>query len=321
MINYFISFLLRMLKDQRGEAGEDLEADDQDGASDDTDDDDADKDEEDTGVVTLDLGDDADELPGDDDDKDAEGAGDDSEGKPDAKSLSDQLVKLNEDIATGTTKFDDLQKEITEANATLHNLRKEKKTVKPGEEETATFTDEQLKQILGEHEGDTAVMFQVIKQLAKQETSGVKKEAVDATAIAAKQKEFNEFLHERWPDLKESGSEGRADVDKAKEILGVEDHPYGDVFGMGFLMLNQLPKIIEEAKKIGSEEALKGNAEGARKKSIKSNALAGKGKKAGAETVISADQKEAEKALGFKTDGQRKLYRKLLKNAAITVEV
>lgn len=318
MIDYFISFLLRMLKDQRGEAGTELEAEDEGVDADSEDEESADDDDEN---VTLDLGDE-DEESGDE----AEPTGDKPETKPDVEDLSAKLTQLDKDIAEKAEKFSGLEKAITEANATLHKLRQEKKSVKSeADEEEAVFTDEQLKQILDEHEDDKAVLFQVVKQLAKQQVKGVKQEAVNATEVAAKQKEFNTILTQRWPQLDEPGSELRGEVDKAKEILGLEDHPYGDWIGASTLILNQLDAIRENAKEEGRQEVLKGKAENARKKSVKSNALAGKGRKTDADTgTISKSQLEAEKALGFTTDAQKKLYRKLIKpgkNAAITVEV
>ncbi len=314
MINYFISFLLRMLKDQRGEAGPDLDveepgADDEPGEEEPPDDDD----------VILDLGDEPE--PGEDE---PEEPGDKPEDKPDADDLSSKLEKLETDITDRTKKMADLDVAITEANRKLHGIRQEKGAEKKGEgEEDATFTKAQLVQILEEHKDEPEVMLRIVEQKVKQAVKGVKDETINATEVAAKSKEFNDVLNERYPELKDAGSALRAEVDGSKAILGMEDHPYGDYIGMAGLVLNQLPNLIKQAHEAGKQEALKDKGDKHRKAAIKSSSLSSPGKiKTGTEATVTEDMAAVEKMLGLKTPAQKKLYRQLVaKQKVLTVEV
>lgn len=317
MISYFISFLLRMLKDQRGEAGEDLDVEDPDKDDESGDDKSGDDDDD----VILDLGDDD---AGDDDAEDDKSGDDDSKDKPDADDLSSKLEKLETDITDRTKKMADLDVAITEANRKLHGIRQEKGAEKKGEpEEEATFTNAQLVQILEEHKDEPEVMLRIVEQKVKQAVKGVKDETLDATKVEAQAKEMNGILNERYPELKDAGSELRANVDESKAILGMEDHPYGDFLGMAGIVLHQLPNLMKQAHEAGKQEALKGKGEEHRKAAIQSTSLAGSGKgKPGTEATVTKDMADVEKMLNLKTPAQKKLYRQLVaKQKVLSVEV
>ncbi len=95
MINYFISFLLRILKDQRGEAGEDLDVEEPG-----TEEEPGGEEPPDGDDVTLDLGDEYE--PGEAEPEEDEPGKDKPEDKPDADDLSSKLEKLETDIADRT---------------------------------------------------------------------------------------------------------------------------------------------------------------------------------------------------------------------------
>lgn len=260
------------------------------------------------------VDDDSDESGGDDAEDDAEDDGQADEG-------------MDKRVADLEAASKDRESHISDLNKALYGYRQEIKKLKSGEgkEDEPSFTDAQITKILDEHKDDPAVLLQVVKQVAKQQTAGVKEDAISAQEVAQTQTQVNGFLHQNWPKLQDESSAEFGQLQQAKGFMKLDDHPYGDFLSMGALMLQKMPEMIEDAKKEARETALKDRTEVARKDKIKKTKLSGKGKKAASQVTITDDIKATAKAIGIKGDKQIALYAKMLKSAnkgqnAMTVE-
>ena len=224
------------------------------------------------------------------------------------KELEDKFKALETDVKAKSNKIADL-------NKALHSERQAKKVKKEDTEETETFTDTQLMGILKEHQGEPDILFNVMKQMVKQSGKDVEKKAGDAAKIAQQQQLFDSKLSQAYPDLNTEGSELRSNVDTVKDTLGISDHPFGDLFAMGTLIMNNLSNFQKDAYEQGKKEALGEKAEETRKKTVKKNAFTPTGKGSGKSDKISLtkEQLETAKGLGLTSEKQQKLYASMLR--------
>ena len=290
--------LFRRLKDQRGEAVPDEEEDGETG---------------DSGLEkeTEEIEEDDFELDlGDEDQKDLPEKEEEEEEPLDDKykELEDKFKTLETDIKAKSNKIADL-------NKALHSERQAKKAKKEDTEETESFTDTQLMGILKEHQGEPDIIFNVMKQMVKQSGKDVEKKAGDAAKIAQQQQVFDSKLSQAYPDLNAEGSELRSNVDAVKDTLGISDHPFGDLFAMGTLIMNNLTNFQNDAYEKGKKEALGEKTEETRKKTVKKNAFTPTGKGGGKDDKISLtkEQIETAKGLGLTSESQKKLYASMLR--------
>jgi hypothetical protein len=132
-----------------------------------------------------------------------------------------------------------------------------------------------LAKLLGDAstDGDANVQLNVLKYLAQRVSKGEVKEAVNAAEMSRKADDFTKQLAERFPDIANPTSDMRADIDRTKELLGIVDHPYGDMFATGFRLFENMPDLIDSAYEAGKEETLKGTADEKRKEQIKEKSL------------------------------------------------
>ncbi len=301
MFNNFITFLLKMWNDQRGEAGEELEELEEDLESG------GEKppEEEEEGFV-LEVDDPEEDDP-------------DDEAKAKAKA-AEKAAEKDEDI---TKKFSDLEtrlserdSHVTDLNKAIHGLRKELKETKAEKMESGetVFTDSQLVSLLEEHKDDAPTLLQVVKHVAKQSAKGAEKGAIDQAAMSGTKKELDGFLSTTYPDLSTDGSEIRVVVDQTKDRLGLSDHPYGDFLGTGAMLLQNIESFTAQAREEGKQEALKEVADGKRKEDIKKKlpASPGGGKKKGSD-VISSDVLKTAKQMGL-NKAQTKIYAQMRAN-------
>jgi len=248
----------------------------------------------------------------------------DEEDKPD----EDEEEKSSEEAV----KFEDLQKQFTEQSETLktlneqllerdkeinriaYQLRTTKKETKT--EEPAEFTDAQLQGLLEEHKEDPAAMLQIMKLVTQQAVKKGSQETLDTVEISNTKKEMDSFLNKTYPDLAEESSDFRRDVDNTKSYLGMNDHPYGDFFAVGTMVLNNLEDIIKHAREEGKNEALKGTAEGKRKQSINANSLSAVTGKKTTSTVASSRYHETAKKLGLSPAATKKYVSNMAKKDA-----
>lgn len=318
MWKFIIKHFLKMMRDQRGEVGLDI---------------DNGKDAKDSGAsaddallnlirseVDIDLGDDkqgADaEVPGDEGNEDK---GDKkADGKKDGEAPETETDKKLKEYERKLARLEEDKGNLKKA---LHEARQERKSKKKEEDDGETvLTDQQVLAILEEHKDDPKVMLNAIKYLAKQEAKGIKKDTLNESEIRAKKADIDKFLAQRYPQLNEEGSDVRVGVDKAKEALNLADHPFADYLAVGAGVLNQLPDICKHWFEEGKKAALDGKADEARKQQIKDgNLTPGKGNKdfdkGKGDTGLTPQQLETAKRLGFTTKAQLKLYKdQILRN-------
>jgi hypothetical protein len=221
--------------------------------------------------------------------------------------------------------IDELTSNIKNLNAGAYKMRKalEAKDT-TDKDEDGKFTDTQLLGMLREHKDDDAVQLQIMKHVSEESSKKIEAKVVDAAEIAATKKQVDSFITKNWPEINEEGSDLRKDVDEAKKMLRIEDHPYSDYLGIAAALVTNLPDMITAAEERGKSAKIKDKNETNRKQSIKDNKLSNKGKKTGAEVKLPAQAQETAKQLGL-TKSQIKIYKQMLGpekgKQPITVEV
>ena len=290
----FIAFLLRKLFCQLGEVGLDIEPD-------------ADLEEE---IEDEDVEDEDENIFITPDEEEEKPDGDEKKISPETEAT---IESLRNDIKTQSTEMDtlksDFEKLTKDRNTLAYQLRTNKKEEKPTEEET--FSDTQLMGLLEEHKDDPAATLQIIKLVASQAVKGNKKETLDAVEISQTKKELDLFISTTYPDFLDETGPIRERVNKMKSKLGIEDHPYGDWFGMASFVLTNIEQIEKQAFEKGQKTALGKSADDNRKKDIKTKGLAPAKKKAGESTVLSSRVSKVIKQMDM-TPGQAKVYQKLM---------
>lgn len=315
LFEFFKSFFLKILKDQRGEVGAgiapDDSGDDDDPAQDPTDQPDDDDDLDD---VVLDIDG---NIDSDDDDDDIED--DDKKDTKDKKPPADKGDKDANKDKKDAPSVEDLQKQLKQKedhiknlNRALHESRSKKKAGKD-KQEGEPLSQEQLVAILHEHKDDPATLLNIVEYVASQAASGAKKDAINETEIAQKVKEVNTILLEEFPDLSDESSMMRTNVDETKRYFNVESHPFGDLFGTAVNVLYNLKDIVQAAEERGKEAALKEKADHKRKKSANDTNLAPKGKGKGSlsPSTLSSRHVAVAKQMGM-TPSQAKIYATLV---------
>jgi len=250
-----------------------------------------------------------------DEDEENEEESEEEEDDTDYKELSGKQGKT----------IDELTANIKNLNAGAYKMRKalEAKDTKDGDEDSK-FTDAQLLGMMNEHKDDPAVMLQIMKHISKESGKKSEENAVDAAEIATTKKQVDSFITKNWPEINEDGSDLRRDVDEAKKMLRIEDHPYSDYLGIAAALVTNLPDMIAAAEERGKSAKIKDKNETNRKQGIKDNKLSSKGKKKGAEVKLPAQAQATAKQLGL-TKSQVKIYKQMLGTdkgkQPITVEV
>jgi len=293
-MKHFIAFLLRKLLCQRGEVAEDIEPDA------DLEQEVEDEDVEDEDENMFSIPDEEDEPDGDEKKKDP------PETEATIESLRKDIESQSTEMGTLKSEFEKLQKD---RNALAYQLRTTKKEAKPTEEET--FSDTQLIGLLEEHKDDPAATLQIMKLVANQTAKGNKKETLNAVEISQTKKELDSFITKTYPALSDETGPLREGVNKMKSKLGIEDHPYGDWFGMASFVLTNIEQIEKQAFEKGQKTALGKSADDNRKKDIKKKGLTPPKKKAGESTVLSSRVSKVIKQMDM-TPGQAKVYQKLM---------
>ncbi|MCK4240810.1 MAG: hypothetical protein KAX30_04245 [Candidatus Atribacteria bacterium] len=302
----FLKYLWLLLKDQRGAVGDDPPPDDppQDDKivdDDDSSDDDVDDDIK-IDIKDKDKKDDKDKL-----DADA------------VKELQGQVKEFGKDKKSWEEKIDKLEEDKKNLNTALHQARQDKKTIKT--DEAAPLTRSQLKQILEDNPSDVEAQFNVLEYLAEQKAKGVTSEAINATEVNRKKGELDNFLVERYPDIKKPDSDIRKEVDETKTVLGLNKHPYGDYFAIAARVLDELPDLLKKAYEDGKSGKSKKDIEDARTDAIKKGKLPPSKKDSSKDTEsLTKEQDETFTQMGL-TDSQKKIAKKLVAKKIRTVSV
>jgi len=299
-MNRFLSWVIQLLRDQRGEAGAD--------PADDPSDKDDKVDQDNIGDEDLDIDD---ELFIDLDEKEDE---EDAE----AKKVADEVKAKASDQETKNlrSEVEALKEKEKEWKRDMFQARKERegKAGLETDKDAKPLTDAQLTKLLGDakNEGDTQVELNVLKYLAQQISKGEVKEAVTAAEMTRKADDFTKLLEGKFPDIANPTSDMRVDVDKTKEELGIADHPYGDIFAVGFRLFQDMDELLEASYEAGKEDRLKGTADEKRKQDIKAKELPSSKRSPYKKTFgLSASQIETATQMGL-TQDQLPAYTKLV---------
>ena len=288
-----ISFLLRPLMNERGEAGID-------------DDDPGDEIELDEDDVQIGI-DDPDESEDQTTEDEDEGEEEEEEEDDETEKRKAELEKIKEEAQ--------YWKEQKEKNRSLYFAEKNRKGKKAEDDDTGDveFSDEQLLGMLEAHKEDNVVLLQIMKQVGKQAAKKGEKNAINAAEMASQKKQLDSYLSENWPEINDESSEIYGDVQKAKELLHLEDHPMADFLAAGSVVFMNMKEMIKQAEERGKKANLKDASDNNRKKSIKNKKLSPKGKENTATVQLSSSAQETAKMLGFNKD-KRKLaiYKKMI---------
>ncbi len=308
-----LTSILELLRDERGAVG------DYDSADDTLDKDDKEDQDGDTGDENLDPDD---ELLINLDDK----KGDDEVDAEAKKKADEKKAKASEDeTKTLRSEVETLKEKEKEWKRREYQARKDREA-KAGadtDKDEKPLTDAQLAKLLGDasNEGDEKVQLNVLKYLAQRVSKGEVKEAVNAAEMSRKAGDLTKQLTERFPDIANPTSDMRADIDRTKNELGIVDHPYGDMFAVGFRLVEDMDKLLEASYEAGKEDTLKGTADDKRKKEIKEKALPPSKRSVYKKTHgLTASQIETATQMGLSQD-QLPAYAKLVGKKPRTVSV
>ena len=310
----FFTWAWKLFRDQRGAAGDDDSADDSSDKEDkeeDQDEGEGEEEEEDLDELFIDL----DKKGEEEEEKDKEAKKKADEAK--AKKSEEEVKKLRSEVGT----FKEKEKEWKRRE---YQARKEKKEESlEADKDGKPLTDAQLTKLLEDasKEDDTQIQLNVLKYLARRISKGEVKEAVGAAEMSRKADSFTKVLEERFPSLADPTSDMRVDIDRTKEELGIVDHPYGDMFAVGFNLVKDMDALLESSYEAGKEDALKDTADVKRKKDIKEKALPSSRKPAYKKTHgLTASQLETAKQMELSED-QLPAYAKLVGKKPRTVSV
>jgi len=227
-----------------------------------------------------------------------------AEKKPDKKEDKDETDYKAE--------VEKLRRDKSDLKKALHEERQKKKNK---DEEAVALTEAELLQIMEEHKDDPKVMLNAMKYLAQQQVKGVKKEAVDEVETAEKRRKFDSIIRERYPDFDDDESPMRKSAEKAKEVMLLKEHPYGDVLGTAITVFANLPNISKYWFEQGKKAATDDKVNAAREKQIKDGKLTPPGSKSDViikdtGNELTESQMETAKKFGFDKDPKKmKIYK------------
>ena len=210
-----------------------------------------------------------------------------------------------EDIAK---ERDELVRKNKDLNRALHEARTAKKAET---KEEVVLTDEQIKGLLEEYKDDPATLMNVMKYMAQQAAKGEAKKTISDADVVRKKKEAEDYIYKTYPDLTVEDSQLRAQVNRVKDELGIQEHPFGELFGTAVSFFTAAPMILKEAYDKGRADAEAGVAEKTRKELIKGTGLSPKGKSAGATGGLAENVKDVSQRLGLTSPKQIALLKKL----------
>uniref|UniRef100_A0A6M3J099 Uncharacterized protein n=1 Tax=viral metagenome TaxID=1070528 RepID=A0A6M3J099_9ZZZZ len=258
------------------------------------------------------------ELEGLDDKKEPEET-EEIEEESEEKLSEKEEPSLDEKCKILEGKLTERETHIKNLNVALHQARQTKKADKPDED--TPLTREQLMAVFKEHQDNPETLFNVVEYMAKQYGKKAESSAIDATKIAQKKSDIDNRLLQAYPDLAKDDSDLRTGVNLVKTEMGIDDHPYGDLFALGAMTMNNLDVLLKQAREEGKQEALKGKVEDKRKEAVKKNALTPKGKTDSKTMVtgLTKDQESTAKQMGLKGN-QLKIYARLITKKPVNVE-
>ena len=209
------------------------------------------------------------------------------------------------------SKIGELEGHIRNLNIALSQERSEKKELKAADEEP--LTESQLRQLYREHKDDPDTLFNIMQYQIKQGAKKAGEESVNAADMSRKRAAVDQYLGTYWPAMNDPTSKLRQTVDNAKRALNLEDHPIGDMAGLGLAVLDGLPTLQKTWYEQGKEDGLKDKSEEKRKESVKQSKAAPSGKKSGPKTSkqLTGQALETARQMGL-SKNQMKIYSSFL---------
>ena len=310
-MNRFISWIWKLFRDETGEVGTDLadNASDKDTKGDQGDAElDDDFKDEDFDELTIDL-----DEKEEDEDKEAKKKADEAK----SKETNEENKRLHAEVETWK------EKEKTWKRDSYQTRKDREAKALETDKDAKPLTDAQLQKLLDDADiaGDSTVKLNVLKYLAQQSAKGEASKLVNAAEMTRKADDYNRQLETKFPDIKVPTSDMRADLDLTKEELGIADHPFGDMFAVGFKLFQDMDALLEAAVEAGKEEALKGTADKKRKEEIKEKSLPSSKRSPYKKTHgLTTSQLETAKLMNLSPD-QLPAYAKLVGKKPRTVSV
>lgn len=204
--------------------------------------------------------------------------------KPEEKADSKEPTEIEKRMAEVEKNYASASQHIKDLQIALHKTRQENKALKeskPSKADEEFLTDEQVKAILKEHEGDYDTILRVINHQAAKAAAKAGKEVKNDVETRQVQQKLTGYLEAEWPDAIKEDSEIRPHIEKAKAELGIENSPYADFLAAGaHFLLNWRPaadKIVKDTEERVRKELLGDKAEATRKAVVKNTSLAAKG--------------------------------------------
>lgn len=233
------------------------------------------------------------------------------------KRLEEEKKKLEEEKKVSTpsekereleTRVARLESDKSNLKKALHEERQGKKALK--ETEGTALTDLELTKIIQEHKDDPAVLLNAVSYKMQQLLKKGKSEAVDEVEVKQKQGQLNQMLRERYGDaLDDDSSVIRTHINKAKEFLGLNDHPFGDSLGAAVAVFSALPQLLKESYEKGVKDQVDGKAEKVRQESVRGGKVITSSKKTDAlvdkKTGLTESQMEVVKLLHLDKDPKK----------------
>lgn len=298
-----IRWIFKKLRCQRGEVGEDINAEDI---------------QDDVFLADIDDEDyveDLDETKDDDKKDDKEKDDKPAEEKPD---------KTEETLTELKNKVEQLEKD----NARLgYNLRKASKPEDKKDKETP-FTKAELMKLYQEHHADPDVVIQIFDEMTKLGKVDAQAAAEKSADIKNKQAQIDPLINQLYPDAKKEGSELNQGVQEAIKWAHLDGHPFADTLGLALLFLKDMPETIKkiessikEKYEKTSKEDLEEKAENARKGNINKGKLSKTGSSSNDDKSVSLTPKQLEtaKSLGFTSKKQLDRYAQILNRKGSTM--
>ena len=204
-----------------------------------------------------------------------------------------------------SSEIERLQAEINRLGFKLRKSEEKPKEDKP------TFTEAQLLQLMKEHADEPEVLFNIMKEMQRQQTEGIEKNIEQRAHVQARRQELHSIAEGVFPGALKEDSNIYKDVVDTKEYLGLEKHPYGDFLALATMSMKNLPNLIANIREQVKKEMLPKASDDKRKESIKSTTPATEAKKEKPKVEVTAGANETAKRLGM-NERQFKRYQQIL---------
>jgi hypothetical protein len=222
----------------------------------------------------------------------------------------DKKQKEDTELTRIKSEVEKLRNDKRDLKKALHEARQERKGKK---EDDVTLTDAELVQIVEQHKDDPTVLMNAVKYMVNQQVKGAKKEAVNEVEVQQKKTQFDAIDRNYYKDFDDEDSPIRKSVEKAKDVMMIKEHPFGDTLGAAVTVYANLKNITEYWFEQGKKAATDDKVNKAREQQIKDGKLTPPGSKGTVELKdskkLSESEMETAKRFGFDKDPKKmKIY-------------